>query len=117
MSTRKLLLLSCFLLFAFVSNAQSMGSMSNDWGWSWRDSAIVPAAGKEQFTRFVNNDYPYPPKPRNMWELGFGAGVAWLTGDVNGKPGFWRNSNITQSTGSYLFNKGWSYRYDHFWRT
>ncbi len=87
MSNRKLLLSFCFMLFAFFSNAQS-STTSDDWGWSWRDSAIVPAAGREQFTRFINNDYPYPPRPRSMWELGFGAGVSWITGDVNGKPGF-----------------------------
>lgn len=88
MSNRKLLLLSCFMLFAFFSNAQSTGSSSEDWGWSWRDSAIVPASSMEQYTRFINNDYPYPPKPRNMWELGFGAGASWITGDVKGNVGF-----------------------------
>jgi OOP family OmpA-OmpF porin len=87
MSNRKLLLLSCFLLFAFFSNAQSSTS-SEDWGWSWRDSAIVPITSMEQYNRFVNNDFPYPPKPRNMWELGLGAGVSYIAGDVRGHVGF-----------------------------
>lgn len=87
MSNRKSLLLSFFLLFAFFANAQSTSS-TDEWGWSWRDSAIVPASGKEQYTRFINNDYPYPSKPRNMWELGFGAGVSYVSGDVNANAGF-----------------------------
>jgi OOP family OmpA-OmpF porin len=87
MSNRKLLLLSCFLLFAFFSNAQSTSS-TDDWGWSWRDSAIVPVKSMEQYNRFIANDYPFPPKPRNMWELGFGAGYSYVSGDVNSKAGY-----------------------------
>lgn len=86
MSTRKLLILSVFLLVTLVTNAQS--ASSDDWGWSWRDSSIVPPSEMAQYQRFINNDYPYPPKPRNMWEFGIGAGVSWVAGDVRANPGF-----------------------------
>lgn len=85
MSTRKLLTLSLFLLAAFFGNAQTS---STDWGWSWKDSSIVPLSGREQYSRFITNDYPYPPKPKNMWELGIGAGVSYIAGDVHGNAGF-----------------------------
>jgi OOP family OmpA-OmpF porin len=87
MSTRKFLILSLFLFVAFFSNAQS-STTAEDWGWSWRDTSVVPASGMEQHVRFLNNDYPYPAKPRNMWELGIGVGVTYIAGDVNGKAGF-----------------------------
>ncbi len=86
MNTKKFLITSIFLLLAFFSNAQ--GSTTTDWGWSWRDSAIVPETGKAQYTSFIRNDFPYPPKPRNMWELGVGAGVSYVAGDVRGNAGF-----------------------------
>jgi OOP family OmpA-OmpF porin len=86
MSNRKLLILSFFLLCAFFTNAQT--TTTDDWGWSWRDSAVVPVSGMEQYSRFINNDFPYPPKPRNMWELGIGAGVSYIAGDVRGNVGF-----------------------------
>jgi outer membrane protein OmpA-like peptidoglycan-associated protein len=88
MSIRKLLILSFFLACACYTNAQTTSTMSDDWGWSWRDSAVVRANGKEQYVRFINNDFPYPPKPRSMWELGFGAGVTYIAGDVKGNAGF-----------------------------
>src|SRR5471030_458527 len=86
MSTRKLLSLTLFLLVAFCSHAQT--STSSEWGWSWRDSSIVPASEMDQYGRFIRNDYPYPPKPRNMWEFGIGAGVTYIAGDVHGNAGF-----------------------------
>ena len=87
MRTLKFLTVSLFLLITFFSNAQST-STTNDLGWSWKDSSIIPASGKEQFVSFLSNNYPYPPKPRNMWELGFGAGVTYIAGDVRGNAGF-----------------------------
>src|SRR6478735_6510597 len=87
MSTRKFLILSLFLFAAFFSNAQST-TTAEDWGWSWRDTSVVPASGMEQHVRFLNNDYPYPAKPRNMWELGIGVGATYIAGDVRGKAGF-----------------------------
>jgi len=87
MRTLKILFLTLFLLPAFFSNAQSSMN-SNELGWSWRDSSIIPASGKAQFVRFMSNDYPYPPKPRNMWELGLGAGVSYVAGDVRANAGF-----------------------------
>ncbi len=83
MNTKRIVHLGIFLFLALSVNAQS-----TDWGWNWRDSAVVPAKGMEQRSKFMANDYPYPPKPRSQWELGFAGGTSMIIGDVRSKVGF-----------------------------
>lgn len=39
------------------------------------DSAAIPAKRSAQQKEFDNNTYPYPPKPRDRWELGVKGGI------------------------------------------
>jgi len=34
-----------------------------------------------QYNEFLNNSFPYPPKPRNQWELGLSIGNSYILGD------------------------------------
>ncbi|MFY7901213.1 MAG: hypothetical protein ACOVNY_13575 [Chitinophagaceae bacterium] len=77
------LLLAAFLVFQAAAFAQS-----TDWGWDWKDSSKVPVKSMPQYNEFLQNKYPYPPKPRNAWEFGVAAGYAAITGDVKSRPGF-----------------------------
>jgi OOP family OmpA-OmpF porin len=95
MDKKKILHLGILLLFAISSNAQS----SNDWGWDWKDSAVVPAKQMEQRSRFLANDYPYPPKPRSQWELGFAGGISNIFGDVKSKIGFGGGFSVRKALG------------------
>ena len=72
-----LLALFCFLTFA--SKAQG------DAGFDSRDSAKISTRNLPQQTEFLNNNYPYPAKPRSKWELSFSAGNSTIMGDVNAK--------------------------------
>lgn len=56
-----------------------------DAGYDWRDSSKIPTRRLPQQTEFLNNQYPYPAKPRSMWELGFSAGNSVIFGDLKGK--------------------------------
>jgi OOP family OmpA-OmpF porin len=79
MNIRKLLTLAVCILMATSSiNAQT----TTDWGWDWADTSKVAAKWMPQQVEFLNNRYPYPAKPRNMWELGISIGKAQIFGDV-----------------------------------
>ncbi len=67
---------------------QSIGIAQTDWGWDWKDTSKIAIKNLPQHNEFLNNQYPYPAKPRSQWELGIGAGAAWITGDVKGKVGY-----------------------------
>lgn len=71
------LLLAVLVMLQLTSNAQTQ----TDWGWDWKDSSKVPTKSIPQYNEFLNNQFPYPPKPRSAWELGFSAGSAFVVGD------------------------------------
>lgn len=51
------------------------------------DSSKVPTKELPQYSEFRNNNYPYPAKPRSMWELGIHGGHAMILGDIDPKFG------------------------------
>ena len=46
------------------------------------DSSYVPASRMEQHRKYLNHQYAFPSKPRNMWEIGVGGGLLNVLGDV-----------------------------------
>lgn len=46
------------------------------------DTNYVPGSRKEQHRQFLNHQYNFPAKPRNMWEVGVGGGLYNISGDV-----------------------------------
>jgi outer membrane protein OmpA-like peptidoglycan-associated protein len=73
------------LLLALVISFSLPGFSQGDAGFDWRDSSKVRAKDQRQQSEFMSNNYPYPAKPRNKWELGFAAGNNMIFGDVKGK--------------------------------
>ncbi len=63
MKQARLLMLLSACLITLAAAAQ------NDWGWDWKDSSKVPVKRAPQYTEFLNNQFPYPPKPRNQMYL------------------------------------------------
>jgi outer membrane protein OmpA-like peptidoglycan-associated protein len=57
----------------------------SDAGYDWRDSSKIATKNLPQQSEFLNNQYPYPAKPRSMWELGFAAGNNMVVGDIRPK--------------------------------
>ncbi|HJV20502.1 MAG TPA: hypothetical protein VJ552_11535 [Sediminibacterium sp.] len=101
MTSKKMFLLAVFAVFAQCSLfAQS------DWGWDWKDSSKVAVKNLPQYNEFLNNQYPYPAKPRNQWELGFGAGTSSIVGDVKGKLGFTGNISLRKALGHVFSFRG-----------
>ncbi len=52
------------------------------------DTAYIPASRMEQQKQYLNHQYAFPAKPRNMWELGINAGLYNVLGDVTSKTPF-----------------------------
>jgi len=64
-------------LFTTASFAQK-----SDAGYGWvLDSSKRSVKNMPQQNEFINNQYPYPAKPRSMWELGVSGGNMMIIGD------------------------------------
>ncbi len=107
------LLLGLISLFSSATFAQS------DAGYDWRDSSKIPTKLLPQHSEFLNNQYPYPARPRDQWELGISGGFSFIVGDVSPRPGFGGGLSVRKSLshtfslrGSYIgsFNYGLDYR-------
>lgn len=46
------------------------------------DSSFYATKKLPQFNEFRNNAYPFPPKPKNQWEVGVKGGAFTIMGDV-----------------------------------
>lgn len=95
MVNKKYLLLAslCSLMATQPVFAQEGGEMQSA-KWSGRDmtyrgqsydvldSNYVPGFRMKQHRKFLNHQYAFPARPRNMWEIGVGAGLYNVSGDV-----------------------------------
>lgn len=101
MASKKLLLLVVLFVFAQVStNAQT------NWGWDWKDTSKVAVKDLPQHNEFMNNQYPYPAKPRSQWEIGLSVGPSWIGGDVKSKLGFAAGVSARKSLGHIFSVRG-----------
>jgi hypothetical protein len=78
----KLLFTLCMLVSASViaQTGGSNGYMGG--GYNVYDSSVIPNKKMGQQNEFWNNNYSFPAKPRNMWEVGVKTGIATISGDV-----------------------------------
>ncbi|MBO9201439.1 MULTISPECIES: OmpA family protein [Niastella] len=87
-----------FLLASAASHAQLGGT------YDVQDSSVVPSKRLPQHTEFMANNYPYPAKPRNQWELGLQVGTFGISGDVRNRfPGLGAAIHARKALG-YVFS-------------
>ncbi len=60
------------------------------------DTAYIPERRQEQQQQYLNHQYAFPAKPRNMWEIGLNVGNTNIMGDVASKS-FWNAPKFHQS--------------------
>lgn len=94
MSTRNQIVLAIFITIASMSGATAQTNSSNAPQWNDRDKTYqgqvydvldpkyIPASRMKQHQAFLDHRYVFPAKPRNMWEIGVGAGTYNIFGDV-----------------------------------
>lgn len=63
------------------------------------DENQVPKSRLEQHQAFLNGDYKYPAKPKNMWALGIEGGYDHINGDVDPLFGWNAGINLRKSLG------------------
>jgi len=85
-SKKYTVLIALLLTFGVSAFAQTSG-------WDWKDSSVVPVKSITQYNEFKQNKNPFPPKPRNAWELGISLGHACIAGDT--KPGLGFGGSVT----------------------
>jgi len=87
----------------------------------WDDSSKIPTKSMAQYNQFRNNAYPYPAKPRDMWQIGLTGSVLIPQFDVPNDPlpGFAGGIYVRKSLGytvsiklaaQYAQAKGTEYR-------
>ena len=79
-SKKYTLLVGLLLLIASTTMAQATGGSYN-----WKDSSVIPNKRLPQHQEFLNNNYAFPAKPRNQWEIGISAGSVSLSSDVSAR--------------------------------
>lgn len=104
MASKKYSFLLGLLALTMAAQAQSTKE--------WKDSSLIPPSRLAQHNEFLNNQYDFPAKPRNQWELGFKVGSPVINGDVASLfPNFGWGIHVRKSLGYLLsvraeFNSG-----------
>jgi outer membrane protein OmpA-like peptidoglycan-associated protein len=75
------LFIGILCLLGVASFAQD-GSAKVGTNYNVLDSSFYTTKNLPQFNEFRNNAYPFPPKPRNQWEIGVKGGAFTILGDV-----------------------------------
>jgi len=69
----------------------------------WKDSSLIPPSRLAQHNEFLNNQYLFPSKPRNQWEIGLKIGSPMINGDVSSIfPAFGYGVHVRKSLGYLL---------------
>lgn len=110
--------LSILALSGLVATASFAQKSDADYGWVL-DSSKRSVKNMPQQNEFLNNQYPYPSKPRSMWELGVSGGGSFLFSDIDPALGFGGGISLRKAFGHVLsvrgsyngsINKGYDYR-------
>ena len=106
------------LLLLAASSAFAQDGTAYD----WRDSSKIPAKRMPQQNEFLNNQYAFPAKPRDQWELGLDAGYMMIIGSIPSRPGFGGGVSVRKSLGHTFsiraeYNGSFAYGLDYRPRT
>ncbi len=111
-SKKSTFLTAIFTLFIVFAFAQQ--SKNKDWGWDWKDSSKVPTKRIPQFNEFVHNQFPYPAKPRDQFEVGLDFGYASMFSDLDTRFGDFGGGELANIGGGIHIRKSlsptWSIR-------
>ena len=102
MASKKYILILGFITL-FTS---AVFSQQGDAGYDWRDSSKISTKKMPQQSEFLNNQYPYPARPRDQWELGLSGGLSMIIGDVSPRPGFGAGISARKSLGHTFSVRG-----------
>ena len=118
MSNKKYFLLAFVVALVTLSNKSAFSqtestsgssSVYRGAGYDVLDTSLIPERRMEQQRDFLTNQYDFPSKPRNQWEIGVSFGSFSVSGDVRSKNLFTaKNPGQTMGFGLHL-RKAWGY--------
>lgn len=91
------------LAFVFSTIGTVLYSQNSDVSTTWKDSSKVSTKNRAQFGEFARNNYIYPARPKDMWEVGVGIGAVTLGGDLNNDVG-WGATITARKSLSHVFS-------------
>jgi len=113
MASKKYLLLAGFIaLFASggVKAQEGNSGMYRGGGYDFTDTSLIPEKRLPQQRDFLNNQYDFPSKPRNQWEIGLSGGLLNVSGDVRSKSIFNKAIKPLNTLGfGITVRKAWGY--------
>jgi hypothetical protein len=113
MASKKYLLMAALsTLFATTGVKAQEGSsgMYRGGGYDFSDTSLIPEKRLPQQRDFLNNQYDFPAKPRNQWEVGISGGLLNISGDVRSRSIFNRAVKPMNTLGFGLsVRKAWGY--------
>ncbi|WEK35855.1 MAG: hypothetical protein P0Y53_25500 [Candidatus Pseudobacter hemicellulosilyticus] len=72
-----------------------------------QDSSVIPSKRLPQHTEFMANNYAFPSKPRNQWEIGVKGGAFSIAGDVRSRfPGLGAGLHVRKALGYVMSLRG-----------
>ncbi|MEO5999359.1 MAG: OmpA family protein [Chitinophagaceae bacterium] len=108
-NTKYSLFIGILCLLGAASFAQD-GSAKVGTNYNVLDSSFYSTKNLPQFNEFRNNAYPFPPKPRNQWEVGIKGGAFTIFGDVPASLTAGFGAHIRKALG-YVFSLRLEYMY------
>jgi OmpA-OmpF porin, OOP family len=94
------------LIVGLLCLMQSAFAQNNDATYNWSDSTKIPSKRMAQHNEFMNNQYPYPAKPRSMWELGLHGGLAVWGADLTPRFGYGGGISLRKALGHVFSLRG-----------
>lgn len=113
MASKKYILmagLAAMLSQGLVAQENNSG-MYRGGGYDFADTSLIPSKRMSQHRDFLNNQYDFPAKPRNQWEIGLSVGPLFVSGDVRSKNIFTANDENRLNTMAWGLHvrKAWGY--------
>ncbi len=110
LSKKYSILAGVLALFSSSAVIAQDNGMYRGGGYDVTDTALIPSYRMDQHRDFMNNQYAFPAKPRNQWEVGLNAGFMNVSGDVRSKSIFNKALNPLETMGWGLtVRKAWGY--------
>ncbi len=113
MASKKYLLLAGAVALFSASGLKAQegnSGMYRGGGYDFTDTSLIPEKRIPQQRDFLNNQYDFPAKPRNQWEVGVSGGMLNVSGDVKSRTIFNRAVKPMNTLGFGLsVRKAWGY--------
>ncbi len=87
------------LALAFIATTNVFGQKDENITPDPTEDEVVRKRDTDQHGKWKKNDYSFPGKPRNMWQVGVHGGYYWVRGDVASQFGYGFGASVRKALG------------------